>query len=43
MHADKILILDHGRIQASGTHETLLKENAMYQELYHSQQEGVGL
>ena len=43
MHADKILILDHGRIQAIGTHETLLKENAMYQELYHSQQEGVGL
>ncbi len=43
MHADKILILDHGRIQAVGNHASLLKENAMYQELYHSQQEGVGL
>ena len=43
MHADQIVILEHGRIQATGTHESLLAGNSFYQELYHSQQEGVGL
>ena len=43
MHSDQIVILDRGHIQAVGTHESLLKDNFIYQELYHSQQEGVGL
>ncbi len=38
--ADLILILDNGMIVAQGTHETLLKESAIYQEVYESQQKG---
>ena len=35
--ADKIIIMENGSISAIGNHETLLKNNAIYQELYHSQ------
>lgn len=42
-HADQIIILEDGKINAIGNHETLLAGNEFYQELYHSQQEGVGL
>ena len=35
--ADKILIMDGGRIVASGNHEQLMNNNAIYQELYYSQ------
>lgn len=35
--ADKIVIMENGSISAIGTHETLLKDNAIYGELYHSQ------
>ena len=38
--ADKILILDNGTISAIGTHEELLKNNEIYQELYYSQNKG---
>ena len=37
-YADEVLILDDGRI----AHEQLLAGNAIYQEIYQSQQEGVG-
>lgn len=39
-HADKIIILDNGRINAIGTHEELLRSNPIYQEVYHSQVKG---
>lgn len=35
--ADKILIVGGGTIVASGTHDELVKNNAIYQELYYSQ------
>ncbi len=38
-HADKIIILDDGKINDIGTHEELLKRNEIYQEVYVSQQE----
>ena len=40
--ADRILVLEEGRINAFDTHENLLKDNAIYQEIYTSQMEGGG-
>ena len=40
MDADKILVLDQGRIEAWGTHQELLKNCRAYQEIYDSQKEG---
>jgi ATP-binding cassette subfamily B protein len=36
-HADQILVLDKGRIVESGTHNTLLKKEGIYSELYRIQ------
>ena len=41
-YADEILILDDDHIAGQGTHEELLAGNPIYQEIYQSQQEGVG-
>ena len=41
-HADRILVLEDGRINAFDTHDNLLKNNAIYQEIYNSQLEGSG-
>jgi len=38
--ADKIIVMDGGRVNAVGTHEELLKTNKIYQEIYYSQQKG---
>lgn len=35
--ADKIVVMDNGRIDAIGTHEELLKSNKIYREVYESQ------
>ena len=40
--ADRILVLDNGRVNAFDTHENLLKSNAIYQEIYESQVKGGG-
>lgn len=39
--ADKIVVMDNGRIDAIGTHEELLKSNKIYREVYESQTKGV--
>lgn len=41
-YADEILILEDDHIAAHGTHDELLKSSPVYQEIYQSQQEGVG-
>ena len=41
-NADRILVLDGGKINAFDTHENLLKTNAIYQEIYESQVKGGG-
>lgn len=44
LNADKIVVLDKGRIAASGVHEELLEESEIYAEIYYSQlQEDVTL
>ena len=40
--ADRILVLDDGRVDAFDTHDNLLKSNAIYQEIYESQIKGGG-
>jgi ATP-binding cassette subfamily B multidrug efflux pump len=37
LNADKIVVLDRGRIAASGTHKQLMQSSAIYQEIYESQ------
>ncbi len=41
-HADRILVLDNGRIDGFDTHENLLENNAIYREIYESQVQGGG-
>lgn len=38
--ADRIIVLEDGRIDGIGTHEELLENNAIYKEVYDSQQKG---
>ena len=42
-HADQIVVLEDGRIRGIGTHEELLADNQIYQEIYDSQKEGADL
>lgn len=39
-HADQIVVLDDGRVNATGTHEELLKTCDIYRDVYESQQKG---
>ena len=39
-HADRIIVLDDGKIDDIGTHDELLSRNEIYKEVYISQQEG---
>ncbi|MCD7946483.1 MAG: ABC transporter ATP-binding protein/permease [Clostridiales bacterium] len=40
--ADRILVLEEGRVNGFDTHENLLKNNAIYREIYEAQMEGGG-
>ena len=38
--ADRIIVMDNGRVAAFDTHENLLRDNAIYQEIYEMQTSG---
>ena len=40
-NVDKIVVMDDGNICGAGTHEELLEDNKIYQEIYESQQKGM--
>ncbi len=40
MNTDQIIIMDDGRIHATGTHTQLLATDSIYQEIYASQMKG---
>lgn len=40
-NADKILVIDDGKIAGTGTHEELMADNEIYKEIYETQQKGV--
>jgi len=37
LNADKIIVMEHGRVVAQGTHKELMKSSKIYQEIYASQ------
>ncbi len=41
MEADKIIVLDEGRVSDVGSHEELMRRSEIYREVYTSQQKGV--
>ncbi|MBQ5905435.1 MAG: ABC transporter ATP-binding protein, partial [Clostridia bacterium] len=41
MDADRIIVIDGGKIDSVGTHEELLTKSEIYHEIFVSQQEGV--
>ena len=40
MKADQIIVLEHGKITAMGTHDQLMKQEGLYQRIYRLQQGG---
>ena len=42
-HADKIVVMEDGKIDDIGTHDELLKRNEIYQDIYYSQKKGADI
>ena len=42
MHADRIIVMENGRVDGFGTHEELLETNEIYRDVYESQTSGGG-
>ena len=42
MEADRIIVLEEGRVNGFGTHEELLANNDIYRDVYESQTSGNG-
>ena len=42
LERENIFVMDEGKISGFGTHEELMKTNAIYQEVYNSQIKGGG-
>jgi len=40
MDADRIIVMDEGKVSAMGTHEELLQSSHIYREVYESQTKG---
>lgn len=40
-HADRIIVMNEGKIEATGSHEELIVNSPIYREIYESQQKGV--
>jgi ATP-binding cassette subfamily B protein len=43
MDSDMIVIIDHGRIVAKGTHEELMAEGGIYKEIFETQNKTSGV
>ena len=41
-HADRILLMHEGKINALGTHDELINTSTIYKEIFESQERGVG-
>lgn len=41
-NADRIIVMEEGKINGMGTHEELMETNAIYRDVYQSQNQGVG-